>query len=172
MILESYQSKGFPLIHDVFSTGESPHACGHVLRTIYQGVRTTAADYLPKKDTKDNISIKTDVYVDRVILEDGEPKRAIGVQLQSSTGAKSVVLARKEVIISAGTYGSPAILLRSGVGPKEEVQKFGIQNEVDLRGVGKNLMDHPVSNQSPRQRCKRSTLRPQRLLKLGHCNLL
>ena len=146
MILESYQSKGFPLIPDVFTTGESPHACGHAIRSIFQGVRTTAADYITKGNQRGNISVKTGTIVDRVVLVgDGNQKRAIGAQLQNATGEKTLVKARKEVILSGGAYSSPAILLRSGIGPKQELQGLGIESQVDIQGVGKNLMDHPVS---------------------------
>lgn len=147
LVLESYQSKGFPLIPDVFTTGESPHACGHAIRSIYQGVRTTAADYVTKSNKRSNISVMTDIIVDHVVLAgEGTQKRAIGAQLQSAVGDKILVKARKEVIVSAGAYCSPAILLRSGIGPKQEVQSLGIESQVDLEGVGKNLMDHPVSH--------------------------
>ncbi len=146
MVLESYQSKGFPLIPDVFSTGESPHACGHVIRSIFKGVRSTAADYISKSNRRGNISVKTDTIVDYVVLvDDGKRKRAIGAQLQSATGERTLVKARREVIISGGAFSSPPILLRSGIGPKQELQELGIQSQVDLAGVGKNLMDHPVS---------------------------
>lgn len=146
MVLKSYQSKGFPYIPDVFTTGENPHACGHALRSIYQGVRTTAADYITNSNRRGNIEVTTDTTVDHVILVgDGNRKRAVGAQLQSATGEKILVKARKEVIVSAGAYSSPAILLRSGIGPKQEVQQLGFENQVDLGGVGKNLMDHPVS---------------------------
>lgn len=146
MVLESYQSKGFPLIPDVFTSGESPHACGHALRSIFQGVRTTAADYITKSNVRSNLSVKTDTVVDHLILAAyGERKRAIGAELKCVRGDKTVVKARKEVILSAGAYCTPAILLRSGIGPKQEVQELGIESQVDLSGVGKNLMDHPVS---------------------------
>ena len=146
MILESYQSKGFPLIPDVFTTGESPHACGHAIRSVFQGVRTTAADYITKGNQRGNISVKTGTIVDHVVLvSDGKQKRAIGAQLQNTTGEKTFVKARKEVILSGGAYSSPAILLRSGIGPKQELQELGIESQVDIYGVGKNLMDHPVS---------------------------
>ena len=146
MILESYQSKGFPLIPDVFTTGESPHACGHAIRSIFQGVRTTAADYITKRNQRGNITVKTGTIVDHVVLvSDGNQKRAIGAQLQNATGEKTFVKARKEVILSGGAYSSPAILLRSGIGPKQELQGLGIESQVDIQGVGKNLMDHPVS---------------------------
>lgn len=146
MVLESYQSKGFPLIPDLLTTGESPHACGHAIRSIFQGVRSTAADYITKSNGRSNISVKTDTIVDRVVMvSDGKRKRAIGAQLQSATGDKILVKARKEFIVSGGAYNSPGILLRSGIGPKRAVQELGIESQVDLGGVGKNLMDHPVS---------------------------
>jgi len=132
MMLESYQSSGFPLIPDVFSTGESPHACGHALRTIYQGVRTTAADYISNGNTKSNISIKTDCYVNKVVFDNGKRPKAIGAQLQSAKGENIIVKARKEVIVAAGAYGSPAILLRSGIGPKLETQDLAVENRVNL----------------------------------------
>ena len=146
MILESYQSKGLPLIPDLLTTGESPHACGHAIRSIFQGVRSTAADYITKSNRRDNVTIKTNTIVDHVVMErDGERKRAIGAQLQSATGEKTLVKARREVIVSGGAYSSPAMLLRSGIGPKQELEQLGIECQVDLGGVGKNLMDHPVS---------------------------
>ncbi|THV45426.1 hypothetical protein BGAL_0490g00010 [Botrytis galanthina] len=128
------------------STGESAHGCGHAVQTVSQGTRTMSTDYITSSTKDSGISISTNTYIDRISLETdtaGAP-RANGVFLQDITGQKSFVKARKEVIISAGTYGSPAILLRSGIGSKQEVEKLGIQSQVDLSGVGKNLMDHLV----------------------------
>ena len=130
----------------MFTSGESPHGCGHAVRSIYQGVRSTAADYITKDNTRSNTDIMTNVYVDKVILEDtSDGIRAVGVDLQDSSGEKSSVKARKEVIVTAGVYGSPTILLRSGIGDKHEVEHHGFQSRVELPGVGKNLMDHLVS---------------------------
>lgn len=142
-MLEAYQEKGFPLIPDVFSTGESPHACGHAMRTVYQGKRYTGADFLTERH---NLHVKTNVFVNKVLLErteDGK-QRATGVLLQGLGGEAINVNARREVLLSGGAFGSPAILLRSGIGPKEELEAVGISSLVDLKGVGKNLMDHPV----------------------------
>lgn len=145
LVLESYQSKGLSLIQDMFTTGESSHGCGHAVRTVRQGIRTTAADYITKDNARDNIDIKTGLYVDRVILEEvGGKLKATGVELQTAEGHKSFVGARSEVIICGGAYGSPAVLLRSGIGPKTEVEKHRIRCQIDLPGVGKNLMDHLV----------------------------
>ena len=130
----------------MFTSGESPHGCGHAVRSIYQGVRSTAADYVTKENTRTNIDIMTNVYVDKVILEDtSDGIRAVGVDLQDSHGAKRSVKARKEVIVTAGVYGSPTILLRSGIGDKHQVENYGIKSRIDLPRVGKNLMDHLVS---------------------------
>ena len=146
MVLDSCQSKGFPLVPDVFTTGESPHACGHAVRSVFNGVRTTAADYVTNKNRRSNIDIKTDTIVDHLFLVgDGERKRVTGARLQTATGEMILVTARKEVIVSGGAFSSPPILLRSGIGPKQELQELGIDCQVDLGGVGKNLMDHPVS---------------------------
>ena len=87
------------------------------------------------------------MYVDSIVLEqrsDGR-KKATGVLLQGLEGEKIEVKASKEVLLCGGSFGSPAILLRSGIGPKHEVQAVNLESKVDLKGVGKNLMDHPVS---------------------------
>ena len=130
----------------MFTSGESPNGCGHAVRSIYQGVRSTAADFITKDNTRSNVDIMTNVYVDKVILEaTNNGMRAVGVDLQDSHGEKRSVRAQQEVILTAGVYGSPAILLRSGIGEKHEVEGYGIKSRVDLPGVGKNLMDHLVS---------------------------
>jgi choline dehydrogenase-like flavoprotein len=59
-----------------------------------------------------------------------------------------VFKARKEVILTAGAYGSPAILFRSGIGPSQELEEIGVNTVLDLPGVGKNLMDHLVGVRS------------------------
>ena len=131
----------------MFSTGDIAQGCGHVPRTVYQGLRTTSADFVINKNHRGNITIKTDTIVDKIIFnkEANEP-RASGVVTQVSDGVSKTYYARKEIIISAGTYCSPAILLRSGIGPKAELEQHNIPSLVNLPGVGKNLIDHLVSN--------------------------
>ncbi|KAL9104532.1 MAG: hypothetical protein Q9187_008889, partial [Circinaria calcarea] len=146
LVLESYQSKGLPLIPDLFTSGESSYGCGHAIRTVFQGVRSSAADYITKENVRTNIEVETNSLVNRVVLENFNGKlRATGIETQNATGDRRVIEARKEVILSAGAYGSPAVLLRSGIGPKTEVEKHGIKSRLDLPGVGKNLSDHLVS---------------------------
>jgi len=84
-------------------------------------------------------------------------KRAIGVEIQDVvTGKKTNILAKKEVILSAGAFDSPKLLLLSGIGSKDYLESFGIPVVSDVPGVGKNLQDHsflvvssaPLKNQS------------------------
>ena len=129
----------------MFTTGEVSHGCGHVVRTHHQGLRTTGADFVTKGYHRENIDILTNITVDKVVLdEEAGTLRATGVDLIDESGTKRTVTARKEIIVSGGAYCSPPILLRSGIGPKEELEKLGIRCAVDLPGVGKNLLDHLV----------------------------
>lgn len=144
-VKESMIDFGLPYHPDMFSTGKTPHGCGDVPRTIHQGIRTTAADFVTKDHKRDNIIIKTETVVDKIILlHDSNEPIATGVAAISKAGKKVEYKARKEVIVTAGAYCSPTILMRSGLGPKEQLQKHGIKCVVDLPGVGQNLQDHCV----------------------------
>jgi len=145
LVLDSFVSHGLPLDHDMFTTGENPHGCGHAPRTVHQGLRTTAADFITKGYHRDNITINVNATVDKVIIKNENGRlKATGVVVVDNEGTKSEVFAKKEVIISGGAFCSPNILNRSGIGAKDELEKFGIETLVDLPGVGKNLMDHLV----------------------------
>lgn len=144
-LLESMQSQGLPLDPDMFTHGETAQGCGHAPRTVYRGLRTTGADYVTNENHRDNIDILVDTVVDKVNLEDVEGDlRAVSVDVVGKDGSKRTLYARKEIIVSGGAYCSPPILLRSGIGPKEELEKLGIACLVDSPGVGKNLLDHLV----------------------------
>lgn len=135
-----------PLNHDMFSTGDVAQGCGHAPRTVYEGIRTTGADFVTNKNHRNNITIQTDTTVDKVIFnkQGGQP-RATGVVTKGTDGSFKTFFARKEIIISGGAYCSPAVLLRSGIGSRKELEKHQIECIVDSPGVGKNLMDHLVS---------------------------
>lgn len=148
LIMESMVSQGLPLDNDMFSHGNNSHGCGHVPRTHTDGIRTTSADFVSKKNVRNNIDIVTDAHVDKVILvDDNGNLRATGVSAILTNGTVIEAKATKEVIVSGGAYCSPNILNRSGIGAKNELEKHEITTLVDLPGVGKNLMDHLVSSQ-------------------------
>ncbi|KAL6704664.1 hypothetical protein ACN47E_007946 [Coniothyrium glycines] len=142
-VKESMIDHGLPYHPDMFSTGETPHGCGDVPRTVHKGIRSTAADFVTKGYKRENITIKTEVTVDRILFDqETSDLTASGVATISKDGKKVEYQARKEVIITAGAYCSPPILMRSGIGPRDQLEKHGIECVLDLPGVGGNLMDH------------------------------
>ncbi len=110
------------------------------LATQRNGQRCSAArGFLGDIKGRPNLRILTGALVDRVIVENG---RAVGVVYRQN-GATHEVRAKREVIVSAGALHSPAILLRSGIGPGAELQKHGIAVTLESKEVGHNLHDHP-----------------------------
>ena len=96
---------------------------------------STALAYLESARNRPNLSIRPDCLVQEVVIRDG---RARGLRL-----AGGEVVAADEVLVCAGTYGSPGLLLRSGIGRAADVVAIGRSVVVDLPGVGANLADHP-----------------------------
>ena len=86
-----------------------------------------------------NLTIRTHCVVDRVLIRSG---RAIGAHILREDGQAESVLAR-EVIVCAGAIHSPAVLMRSGIGPADELVSLGITLQSHRPGVGGNLMEHP-----------------------------
>ncbi|WP_346779139.1 GMC family oxidoreductase N-terminal domain-containing protein [Burkholderia sp. Ac-20365] len=86
-----------------------------------------------------NLSIRTGLVVDRILF-DGQ--RAIGTRLLRADGTHEDMRAAR-VIVSAGAIHSPALLLRSGIGPASDLAALGIEVRADRAGVGRNLMEHP-----------------------------
>ncbi|KAH8809169.1 hypothetical protein F5884DRAFT_794721 [Xylogone sp. PMI_703] len=143
LVFESMKDKGFKFQQDMFTTGDNPHACGHVLRTVHKGTRSVAADYLLGRGP--NLTISTETLVDKIIFDnEGSSLKAVAVKVLNKDGKEMQIRARKEIIISGGAYCSPVILLRSGIGPRSELALHGIECKVDSPGVGKNLMDHLI----------------------------
>jgi choline dehydrogenase len=107
--------------------------------TQNRGRRWSAADaYLRPAASRPNLTVITGATVDRVVFEG---KRATGIEHSGGT----VVKAKREVILSGGTIGSPYLLLRSGVGASDELRDAGVPIVHELPEVGKNLQDHLAS---------------------------
>lgn len=104
--------------------------------TQKNGRRWSAARaYLDPASSRGNLSIMQGVRVRRLIL-DG----ATCTGIETSRGA---LRARRETILCAGAFGSPQLLLLSGIGPRDELARHGIVRRHELPGVGQNLQDHP-----------------------------
>jgi choline dehydrogenase len=99
---------------------------------------SAAFAYLDPARARPGMSVLADALVDRVVVEDD---RVRGVVVRTATGAG--VVAADEVVLAAGAYGSPPVLLRSGIGPADELRVLGIDVVADLPGVGRELADHP-----------------------------
>lgn len=120
------------------------------------GWRTGPREYLKETQKKfpQNLTIQTETLVSKVLFDNDN--KAIGVEYlegaslyradpQAETnrdvGTKREVYVKREVILAGGTFNTPQILMLSGVGPKEELSKHGLEVRVDLPGVGRNLQD-------------------------------
>lgn len=99
---------------------------------------SAAAAYLFPAMTRSNLTVLTRTYVRRVVTDS---KRATGVEIQQK-GKRQIVEARREVILSGGAFGSPQVLLLSGIGPRDELAQHKIDVVHELPGVGQNLQDH------------------------------
>ena len=119
--------------NDPRSTGVGPWP-----RNRRDGIRiSTAIGYLNPARHRLNLTIRPFCNTHRVIVEGG---RAIGVEVECG-GAVQTIRGRR-VTLSAGAINSPAILMRSGIGPRAELEALGIKSVIDLPGVGRNLIDH------------------------------
>ncbi|KAG0074660.1 hypothetical protein BGZ90_010570 [Linnemannia elongata] len=117
--------------------GTNPEGVGPYPMNMRDGVRVnTGMAYLTADvRSRTNLTIRGGVLVDRVLFEGG---RAIGVRISDGTELRA-----REVILSAGAYGSAAILLRSGIGPADDLKAMDIPVVADLP-VGLRLQDHPI----------------------------
>jgi choline dehydrogenase len=132
--LEAFDALGFPTVAD----HNLPVAvgAGRMPMSSRDGVRVTSAEtYLAPNRRPANLTIRADAPVAKVVLDSG---RAAGVALGDGTA-----VAAGWVVLAAGTYGTPPILMRSGIGPVAHLREMGLDVRLDLPGVGANLSDHP-----------------------------
>lgn len=107
--------------------------------TLRNGRRWSTADaYLKPALGRDNLTAITRATVDRVLFDGG---RAVGVRFLRRGHAREA-RARREVIVSAGAIASVQVLMRSGIGPADELRRHDLPVVADLPGVGDNLQDH------------------------------
>ena len=109
--------------------------------TVGGGRRSsTARAYLRPAMGRPNLAVETGALVHRIVIRGG---RAVGVEYAQG-GRLKKVLAESEIIVSAGAYGSPQLLMLSGVGNPDELREAGVEPVHELPGVGRDLADHPV----------------------------
>ncbi|MBM9506957.1 GMC family oxidoreductase N-terminal domain-containing protein [Streptomyces sp. KK5PA1] len=136
MFFEGCLAAGIPLIDDHNHPSATGVGAAPSNRRDVRGRVSTASAYLPPIRSRENLTIIADTSVSRLLV-DGEGVR--GVEVLSGSGTQE--LRARRVILAAGAIGSPAIMLRSGIGPKDDLRRLGIDVVRDLPGVGAGLHD-------------------------------
>ena len=131
------QDAGYPKTSDY--NGKQQEGFGPMHMTVGNGVRSSTSNaYIKPAKNRPNLTILSGVLVQRVLLKN---KVARGVEYKVN-GKTEKLNASKEVILCAGSIGSPQLLQLSGIGPKEVLQSAGVEVKHHLPGVGENLQDH------------------------------
>ncbi len=136
---------GIPAVED-FNRGEND-GVGPIHVNQHQGQRWSAADgFLKPIAKRPNLTVETGALVDRVMTDNGRATGVVwrqrGVESGVEGGVERSATARREVVLTAGAFGSPQILMRSGIGPNAHLAEHGIATVLDRPGVGANLQDH------------------------------
>ncbi len=128
---------GFPVTADY--NGADCEGFGRSQYTIRDGRRSSAARaYLRPAQSRPNLTIRTRTQVTGIVVQQG---RAVAVNAVTR-GRRATIHAAREIILCAGAFHSPQILMLSGIGPADHLRAMGISPLVDLPGVGQNLQDH------------------------------
>lgn len=136
--LDAAAELGYPYCEDANDPsgwGAGPHPMNKIGRLRI----STAVGYLASARARPNLRIRANTLTRRVVIDGG---RAVGVEVETD-GVIETVHA-KLVVLSAGALQTPAILMRSGIGPQEELERHGIQVTRDVQAVGTRLSDHPA----------------------------
>ena len=135
--MDAAEEVGIPKVND-FNRGDN-FGCGYFQVTEKNGLRcSTAVGYLNPIKKRKNLKIEIKSHVKCVNFEN---KKAIGISYWKDNQLKTVQV-NKEVILSAGSIGTPQILQTSGIGDANKLKNLGINIVENLSGVGKNLQDH------------------------------
>nr|WP_321824707.1 choline dehydrogenase [Alteromonas macleodii] len=135
--IKAGEQAGYDITSDY--NGKQQEGFGPMHMTVKDGVRSSASrEYLDPVKSRKNLTIVTGALVTKVVLED---KVAKGVEYVVN-GKTETAAASNEVILSAGSIGSPHILQLSGIGDKDILEKAGVDVKHHLPGVGQNLQDH------------------------------
>jgi len=132
-------AKEVGIVHNPDFNGKQQDGCGLLQRTIAFGARCSAAiAYLQPARVRPNLTVISNAQATQLLFDNHQ---VIGVQYLH-LGNVEQAYAACEIILSAGAFRSPQLLMLSGLGPALELEKLGINVRVDLPEVGKNLQDH------------------------------
>ncbi len=139
MFAESFREIGYSWVEDMNAPDAWDGIVGQWPSNRKNAVRQgTLVTYVRAARTRPNLEIRGHCLTDRVLIENG---RAVGVRyVDAGDGVCDV--GANVVLLAGGAYGSPSVLLRSGIGPADELPALGIEPLVTLP-VGRNMMEHP-----------------------------
>ncbi|CAE6468564.1 unnamed protein product [Rhizoctonia solani] len=150
LFIEACKEVGIPYNPDI-NTPEGTMGVSELMSHIdHKGERSsTSTAYLPPSVlSRPNLTVLIDTRITRLLFDTSNPDepRAVGVEIaQSATGGRYRVAASKEVILSAGSIGTPQILMASGIGPQDVLAQAGVETLKESKHVGRNLYDHLLS---------------------------
>jgi choline dehydrogenase-like flavoprotein len=139
--IEAGAASGLPYNEDY--NAERQDGMGRGQFTIRRGRRHTAADaYLRPALARGNVTLRMQAHVTRAVIEG---TKATGIEY-TQRGEITTVRARREVILSGGSFNTPQLLMLSGIGPADHLRQHDIEPVLDLPGVGGCLQDHMSVN--------------------------
>jgi choline dehydrogenase len=160
--MEAAVAFGMPYLAD--TNGPRPEGVGPMSTSIANGRRSSPSQgYLLPVLHRENLTVLTGA---KVLKLNFEASRCTGLDYQWGNQRVTVTAAR-EVVLCAGAFETPRLLMLSGIGDAHTLAKSGIRTRVDLPGVGKNLQDHPLISMSYEARKPLGPL----AYNLGGCNL-
>jgi choline dehydrogenase-like flavoprotein len=138
-LIEAGKAAGFPTTNDY--NGAQQEGFGRSQMTIWNGRRSSASvAFLRPALRRPNLTVETNAHATRILIENGHAR---GVEY--SPGRASLrATADREVILAAGVFNSPQLLMLSGIGDADHLRELGIAAQVNLPRLGKNLQDHPA----------------------------
>ncbi|KAI9695335.1 MAG: hypothetical protein M1820_008687 [Bogoriella megaspora] len=137
----AFNEIGIPTTQD-FNSGEilGSQYCSSTIDPSTENRETSQTSFLNAAASFTNLKVYSGTKGDKIIFD--EDKKAIGVQASAAGVLPFVLSASKEVILSAGAFQSPQVLMLSGIGPADQLQSLGIPVLADRPGVGQNMTDH------------------------------
>lgn len=141
-IIAAQQASGAPGLPAAFNhdfNGEKQAGVGFYQTMSHRGERSSSyVAYIQNAEKRSNLTVWTDSSVLKILFNGN---RATGVQIRRGHSVQEV-MADREIVLSAGAFMSPKLLMLSGVGPAEHLKEHGIDVVADLPGVGQNYQDH------------------------------
>ena len=136
--LETSDELGYPRCEDAndpYGWGSGPHPMNKIGRLRI----STAIGYLSAARARPNLRIRSNTHTRKVLFEG---PRAVGIEVETDGVVET--LRGRAIVLSAGSLQSPCILMRSGIGPREELARHGIERRSESPSIGTRLSDHPA----------------------------